>query len=114
MLSTRAFPIRAAFSSSVCIRWASVVAWSLPAQARTAQAQPDIRELNALYQRPPTRPIENGALVQLGRFLFWDSRISASGKTACATCHFPYQGWATTDDRVAAIRVDAHHASRSR
>jgi cytochrome c peroxidase len=101
MLSTRAFPIRAAFSSSVFIAVGlSVITWTLPAQAQAPQpAPPDIRELKALYQRPPARPIENRALVELGRFLFWDSRISASGKTACATCHFPYLGWATTDDR---------------
>jgi cytochrome c peroxidase len=101
MLSTRAFPIRAALSSSVFIAVGlSVITWTLPAQAQAPQpAPPDIRELKALYQRPPARPIENRALVELGRFLFWDSRISASGKTACATCHFPYLGWATTDDR---------------
>jgi cytochrome c peroxidase len=31
--------------------------------------------------------------------LFWDSRISASGKSACIGCHFPYLGWAVTDQR---------------
>jgi cytochrome c peroxidase len=98
MLSTRALPIRAA---SLVFTGLCVITWTLPAvQAQAPQpAPPDIRGLKALYQRPPARPIENRALVELGRFLFWDSRISASGKTACATCHFPYLGWATTDDR---------------
>ena len=51
------------------------------------------------YRRPPSRTIENKALVDLGRSLFWDPRISASGKTACVECHFPYLGWAVTDQR---------------
>ena len=29
--------------------------------------------------------------------LFWDTRLSASGKTSCASCHYPYLGWATTE-----------------
>lgn len=100
MLSIRALPTRAALSSVAMAVGLSVVAWTLPVQAEAPQpAAPDIRELKALYQRPPARPIENRALVELGRLLFWDPRISASGNTACATCHFPYLGWATTDDR---------------
>jgi cytochrome c peroxidase len=27
--------------------------------------------------------------AQLGRALFWDKRVSADGKTACASCHLP-------------------------
>jgi len=26
--------------------------------------------------------------AELGRELFWDTRVSADGKTACASCHF--------------------------
>lgn len=34
------------------------------------------------------RPAERDApAAQLGRALFWDTRISADGKTACASCH---------------------------
>jgi cytochrome c peroxidase len=99
MLWTRALPLRVAFSSVVVAASFSAVTWALPAQAQAPQPAPDIRELKALYQRPPARPIENKALVELGRLLFWDPRISGSGKTACVTCHLPYLGWATTDDR---------------
>ena len=28
------------------------------------------------------------AQAELGRALFWDTRVSADGKTACASCHF--------------------------
>jgi cytochrome c peroxidase len=43
----------------------------------------DLAATKAEYKRPPPRPIENPGLVELGRMLFWDPRISASGKTAC-------------------------------
>src|SRR6266566_3551288 len=61
--------------------------------------QPDIAVLKRDYRRPPPRPIDNSALVDLGRDLFFEPRISASGKTACASCHFPELGWAVTDAR---------------
>jgi cytochrome c peroxidase len=58
-----------------------------------------LASMKADYKRPPPRKIENPDLVDLGRSLFWDPRISASGKTACANCHYPYLGWGTTDLR---------------
>lgn len=62
-------------------------------------AQADIARMKSEYRRPPALPVENQALVDLGRDLFFDPQISASGKTACATCHFPELGWAVTDAR---------------
>ena len=59
-------------------------------------------ELSAMkseYKRPHPRPTENKALVDLGRLLFSDPQASASGKTSCASCHFPELGWAVTDPR---------------
>ena len=70
-----------------------------------AQAQdrpPTAGELAAMkaeYKRPALQPIENPALVDLGRLLFWDPRASASGTMACVTCHLPYVSWAVTDRR---------------
>ena len=55
--------------------------------------------MKAGYKRPPPRPVDNKALVELGRLLFWDPRASASGKTACVSCHLPHLGWAVTDKR---------------
>ena len=51
------------------------------------------------YRRPPARPTENQALVDLGRELFFAPQISASGKTSCASCHFPELGWVVKDAR---------------
>jgi cytochrome c peroxidase len=42
-------------------------------------------------------PAENPQTVEkiaLGRQLFWDGRLSKSGKTSCFTCHQPKKGWA--------------------
>jgi cytochrome c peroxidase len=64
-----------------------------------AAAQSDIARMKSEYRRPPVSPIENQPLVDLGRELFFDPQISASGKTACASCHFPELGWAVTDAR---------------
>ena len=62
------------------------------------QPQPaPAQDLKADYRRPAPLPVENKALVNLGRDLFFDARISASGKTACATCHFPELGYVVTD-----------------
>src|SRR5947207_526668 len=60
-------------------------------------ASADVGALKRDYRRPPPRPVENQALVDLGRDLFFEPRISASGKTSCASCHFPQLGWAVTD-----------------
>jgi cytochrome c peroxidase len=73
------------------------IAPALPAQAQGAAATPDLSALKRDYRRPPLRPIENGALVDLGHDLFFDPKISASGKTACASCHIPALGYGVTD-----------------
>ncbi len=36
---------------------------------------------------PPVRPLS--ALARLGRSLFYDTRLSASGRMSCASCHVP-------------------------
>ena len=51
------------------------------------------------YRRPPPLPVPNPALAELGRDLFFDPQLSASGKTTCASCHFQDLGWGVTDAR---------------
>jgi cytochrome c peroxidase len=69
----------------------------------SAQAQDvspaQIAAMQREYRRPAPPPIENQALVELGRDLFFDPQLSASGKTACASCHFPELGWGMTGPR---------------
>jgi cytochrome c peroxidase len=69
----------------------------LIASAPPVAAQGDIARMKSDYRRPPQAPVDNQALVDLGRDLFFDPQISASGKTACASCHFPELGWTVTD-----------------
>lgn len=65
-------------------------------QSKPAPAQ-DLKAIKADYRRPAALPVENKVLADLGRNLFFDTRISASGKTACASCHFPELGYVVTD-----------------
>jgi cytochrome c peroxidase len=67
--------------------------------AATAHAQSDLTRMKSEYRRPPPLPIKNPALVELGRELFFDPQLSASGKTACSNCHFENLGWGVTDAR---------------
>lgn len=73
------------------------------AEAQVGQdGMPSARQLASMkaeYKRPPPRPVANKALVDLGHALFYDPRISASGKTSCASCHFSDRAWATTEAR---------------
>ncbi len=51
----------------------------------------------------PVIPVDNptsAVKVQLGRFLFYDGRMSVNGKQSCATCH--QQQYAFTDGRAQA------------
>jgi cytochrome c peroxidase len=71
--------------------------------AASAQAQSvssaELAAMKREYRRPPPRPIDNPALVELGRDLFFAPQISASGKTACASCHFAELGWGVTEPK---------------
>jgi cytochrome c peroxidase len=57
----------------------------------------DMATMKAEYKRPPARPVKDQAIIDLGRQLFWDTRVSGSGKTACVTCHLPYLGYGATE-----------------
>jgi cytochrome c peroxidase len=81
---------------------ASVLVCGLVSTGQIASAQVTPDELAAMkddYKRPAPRGIDNPALVELGRQLFWDPRASASAKTACVTCHTPELGWVVKDAR---------------
>lgn len=70
------------------------------AAASEAGAFPDsLEQMKAAYRRPPPRAPENDVLVELGRQLFFDPLLSASGKTSCATCHIPQLGFASNEAR---------------
>jgi cytochrome c peroxidase len=48
-----------------------------------------IASLEALPVDPTNRAADDPAAAELGRQLFFDTRLSANGRVACATCHNP-------------------------
>ena len=77
---------------------AGVLAAISPASAQVEGiSTAELNAMKAEYARPAPRPIENPVLVSLGRLLFFDPRVSASGNTSCASCHDPRLGWATRE-----------------
>jgi cytochrome c peroxidase len=42
---------------------------------------------------PSNRVSGNAAAIELGERLFFEPRLSPSGKVLCATCHAPFRGW---------------------
>ncbi len=85
-------------SSGSTLTAIALVAVSLLADLPEANGQASdfgfVATLKSQYRRPPPRPMDNQALVDLSADLFFDPALSASGKTACVTCHLPHLGWA--------------------
>jgi cytochrome c peroxidase len=70
-----------------------------PSCAASEALPADFGAMKQAYQRPPVRVVDNPALVELGRDLFFDPLISASGTTSCASCHSPQAGWSSNEAR---------------
>jgi cytochrome c peroxidase len=93
-----AVPFRTAFRRLAPI-WLLVIGGVTAVQSQTAVPLPDMTAMKKEYRRPASQPIQNQALVDLGRDLFFAPQLSASGKTACASCHFAELGWGVTEAR---------------
>jgi cytochrome c peroxidase len=56
-------------------------------------ADPQLRsDAASMFGRIEAAPAAEGPEIALGRALYWDTRLSADGKTACASCH-PASAW---------------------
>jgi cytochrome c peroxidase len=68
---------------------------SLVARTAPPQAMPILRANPALppVVVPPGNP-QTDAKVQLGKMLYFDTRLSADNTISCATCHDPDTAWA--------------------
>jgi len=73
-------------------RWPALLAFALVLGALAARADEALTRPQA-YARA-------GALEALGRRLFFDPALSASGQMACATCHDPAHGFSPANDRA--------------
>jgi cytochrome c peroxidase len=65
--------------------------------SQNAPSPEELAFMKTSYRRPAPPPVENQALIELGRSLFFAKELSASGKTACASCHFADLGWGVKD-----------------
>ncbi len=66
-----------------------------PGTAISADTNPPLAALG-----PPPIPLDNPQTpekVELGRLLFFDSRIGGDASVSCADCHAPNQGWGFND-----------------
>src|SRR5207244_13101960 len=68
------------------------------------------RDAAAMFGRIEAAAAPATPQVELGRALFWDPRVSADGKTACASCH-PARDWGADRRRFS---PDARGALTSR
>ena len=80
----------------------------LPAQ----DAPPEIEIPNGLGElKYPEDNLSDPRKIALGKQLYFDSRLSADGTVACATCHDPKQGW--SDGRATSKGVDGQVGNRN-
>jgi cytochrome c peroxidase len=54
---------------------------------------------SASHETPPA-PASVAVLTALGRALFFDTTLSASGRTACSSCHDPSHDWGPSNARA--------------
>ena len=104
--------IRAALVAGLvaCIAYAG---WQyIPAPLPAQWSEQELAILQSLsLSSLPSRPdspgnavADNPLAVQLGKKLFFDTRLSANGKVACATCHQPEKMF--TDGRALAVGIN--------
>lgn len=76
---------------------AGVVAVGGTVPAGTAASQAGVNPHPVLLHRPATVPLS--AMAQLGKMLFFDPSMSASGRQSCASCHSPAHAYGPPDGR---------------
>jgi cytochrome c peroxidase len=93
----------------------SVLSLLAACSSKTAQAKGDPMQaplglanakLTVKDDNPPT-----AAKIELGKQLFFDNRLSGSGKMSCSTCHLPEQAF--TDGRAHSTKDDGKENSRN-
>jgi len=84
-----------------------------PALAEQPSSAPWTWDLPS-YVAPPRVPADNPmseAKFQLGRHLFYDTRLSGNGTSSCSSCH--QQDRAFTDGRMTSIGITGEHTPRN-
>jgi cytochrome c peroxidase len=105
-MQRRAFAIAALLAMAVGVGWAAGRPAPASAPASAGQHPPGVGTLvlpdgaNPHPVRlvlPPRKPLS--AVAQLGRELFFDPRLSGSGRMSCASCHDPGHAYAPGNAR---------------
>jgi cytochrome c peroxidase len=108
-LVVHAAPRVAAFAIVAALAFASVPTWTtstasasqLSASSPTPAPAPAPASTPAsFYGTPFERHPDARALAELGRALFFDRSLSASGRMACATCHDPARAYGPPNARA--------------
>jgi cytochrome c peroxidase len=84
--------------------------WSLVLSPRDVELALEFSPLPPVPADPTNAFADDPAAAHLGRFLFFDERLSGPGDVSCATCHKPELGWG--DGRRKAKGV-SHHPRHS-
>ena len=89
----------AATALVVLILWATFTSTAASSRAGWTTAQLEelrsmsITELPPLPSDPTNRVADDPRAADLGRRLFFDTRLSSNGRVACSTCHQPERGF---------------------
>src|SRR5262245_31680094 len=89
---------------------ATMLAATLGLYGEASADEPLRREAAALFGRIEAASYLPTPETELGRALFWDTRVSSDGKTACSSCH-PRENWGADPRRLS---IDARGALTSR
>src|SRR4030095_6853672 len=79
-----------------------------PAPTAAPAAKPDVGPLGEMAV-PADNPI-TPEKVELGKKLFFDTRLSKTGKMSCESCHLPEKGWA--DGNALSTKFDGSMTTR--
>lgn len=80
-------------------RWRAVLLAALACIVAACAVKPTPAFKGAAYApRPDGQRLDVAALTELGRALFFDPSLSASGRTACSTCHDPRHAYGPPND----------------
>src|ERR1700727_3186561 len=85
------------------ILFVGMTGWSTSSAAHSQADESYKWELPKGFPQPyvPADNLMTAAKVELGRYLFYDTRMSVNGQQSCATCH--KQELAFTDGRAIAV-----------
>jgi cytochrome c peroxidase len=92
----------------------SLTSKTVPTVASADAAGVPLDVLRAMFRRPPLEAPTHAATaaqINLGKRLFGETRLSADGKTSCATCHDPARSFA--DGRQTALSAASKRYPRN-